>query len=46
MQKPIIAALANLDHTKYIRRKNTDGFKLKYALGHTERKELIRAIGG
>ena len=33
------------DHIKYYRRKNTDGFKLRYALGHSERKELIRELG-
>lgn len=40
-----IAALKHDDHVKYIRRKNTDGFKLKYSLGHTERKELVREVG-
>ena len=33
-----------LDHAKYIRRRNNDGFRLKYALNHTERKILIREL--
>jgi len=33
-----------LDHAKYIRRRNNDGFRLKYALTHTERKILVREL--
>jgi predicted transcriptional regulator len=43
--KPTISALARDDHAKYIRRNNTDGFRLKYALGHTERRQLIKEVG-
>lgn len=39
---PHIAALQNDEHVKYIRRKNSDGFRLKYSLAHTERKQLVR----
>lgn len=33
------------DHAKYIRRRNNDGFRLKYALSHTERRILVREAG-
>ena len=45
MNTPMIAALLNDNHAKYIRRKSQDGFRLNYSLGHTERKTLIREIG-
>jgi|TARA_R110002074_G_scaffold237996_1_gene409975 hypothetical protein len=32
------------DHVKYIRRRNNDGFRLKYALNHTERRLLVREV--
>ena len=41
-ETPYIAALVNDDHVKYIRRRNQDGFRHKYALSHTERRQLIR----
>ena len=40
-----IPALTNKDHAKYIRRKSQDGFRLKYALGNTERKDLVKDCG-
>jgi hypothetical protein len=40
-----ITALASTNHAKYIRRKNQDGFRLKYSLTHTERQQLVREIG-
>jgi hypothetical protein len=39
---PYIAALAHSEHVKYIRRRNSDSFRLKYSLNNKERKELIR----
>jgi hypothetical protein len=45
LNTPSIAALINQNHAKYIRRKNTDGFRLKYSLGHTERRALIKEVG-
>jgi len=45
MNTPQISILTQQTHTKYIRRKNTDSFRLRYALGHTERKNLIREAG-
>jgi response regulator of citrate/malate metabolism len=39
------APLVPSDHAKYIRRKNSDGFRLKYALGHSERRQLIKDCG-
>jgi len=35
---------ARSDHVKYIRRRNNDGFRLKYALNHTERRLLVREV--
>lgn len=32
------------DHVKYIRRRNNDGFRLKFALNHTERRLLVREV--
>lgn len=40
-----IAALASANHAKYIRRKNQDGFRLKYSLTHSERQQLVREVG-
>lgn len=40
-----ISALLHNEHVKYIRRKSTDGFRLKYGLSHAERKELVRDCG-
>jgi hypothetical protein len=45
MTQPNIPALDHPEHTKYIRRRNTDGFRLKYALSHAERRALVRAAG-
>lgn len=45
MNNPQISVLTQQTHAKYIRRKNTDSFRLKYALGHSERKSLIKEIG-
>lgn len=40
-----ISALTHQEHVKYIRRKNTDGFRIKYSLSHAERKDLVRECG-
>ena len=32
------------DHVKFVRKRNTDGFRLKYALTHFERKSLVREL--
>ena len=42
---PNIAALIHDDHTKYIRRKSSDGFRHKYSLSTAERKQLVREVG-
>jgi len=40
-----ITVLAGQDHNKYIRRKNTESFRLKYSLSQAERKSLVRDAG-
>ena len=45
MSSDTITGIIGGDHAKYMRRKNTDGFRLKYSLGHSERKELVKEVG-
>ena len=45
MEQSSIELITQGIHNKYIRRKNTDGFRMKYALSNTERKELVRECG-